>query len=69
MTKKDWLNLAERAGWTFLEAALGALVIAPDINWKAAIVGAIGAGISAVKTLIISVAQKRLAQQKDEGDA
>ena len=69
MTKKDWLNLAERAAWTFVEAALGALVIATQMNWKVAIVGAIGAGLSAVKTLIVSVAQKRLSQPEDEGDA
>lgn len=68
MTKKDWLNLLERAAWTFLQAGLGALVIAPDISWKAAIIGAVGAGLSAVKTLIVEFAKRRL-EAKDEGDA
>lgn len=68
MTKEEWKNLAERAAWTFIQASLGALVIVPEINWKAAIVGAIGAGISAIKTLIVDFARKRL-EEKDEGDA
>ena len=68
MTKKEWLNLAERAAWTFLQAAAGAFIIAPDMNWKAMIVGAVGAGLSAIKTLIIDFAKKRL-EQKDESDA
>ena len=70
MTKEDWLNLAERAAWTFLEAGLGVLIIAPDMNWKAAIVGAVGVGLSAVKTLIIEIARKKLENKReDEGDA
>ena len=70
MTKKAWLNLLERALWTFLQAALGALVIVPDINWKAAIVGAVGAGLSALKTLIVDIAKKKLENKReDEGDA
>ncbi len=68
MTKKQWLNLAERAAWTFLQAALGALIIVPGIDWKAAIVGAVGAGLSALKTLIVEIAQKKL-EEKDEADA
>lgn len=68
MTKKEWVNLLERAGWTFVQASLGALIIVPNMNWKAAIVGAIGAGLSALKTLIVEFAKKKL-EQKDEGDA
>ncbi len=68
MTKKEWLNLAERAGWTFIQAALGAIIIVPGMSWKAAIVGAIGAGLSAIKTLIVDFAKKKL-EEKDEGDA
>lgn len=68
MTKKEWLNLAERAAWTFIQAALGALIIVPEMNWKAAIVGAVGAGLSAIKTLIVEYAKKKL-EEKDEGDA
>ena len=68
MTKKEWLNLLERAAWTFVQASLGALIIVPNMNWKAAIVGAVGAGLSALKTFIVEVAKKRL-EQDDEGDA
>ena len=68
MTKEEWIDLGKRAAWTFVQAALGSLIIAPEINWKAAIVGAIGAGLSAVKTLIVHYAQKQL-EKKDEGDA
>ncbi len=68
MTKKEWLNLLERAAWTFVQAALGALIIVPEMNWKAAIVGAIGAGLSALKTFVVEIAKKRL-EEKDEGDA
>lgn len=68
MTKKEWLNLLERAAWTFVQATLGALVIVREINWKAALAGAIGAGLSALKTFIVEVAKKRL-EEKDEGDA
>lgn len=70
MTKEDWLNLAERAAWTFVQAALGALIIVPGMNWKAAIVGAVGAGFSALKTLIVETARKKLENKReDEGDA
>ena len=63
-------DLITRALWTFLEAGFGALIIEPDMNWKAAIFGAVGAGLSAVKTLIIEIARKKLENKReDEGDA
>lgn len=69
MTKKQWLNLLERAAWTFLQGALATLIISPDMNWKSALVGALAGGISALKTLILTVAQNRLEQHDQEGDA
>lgn len=67
-------NLVTRALWTFLQAFLGTLIILPSMDKKAlygAIIGAIGAGLSAVKTLIVDYAQKKLEESKpeDEGDA
>lgn len=67
-------NLVTRALWTFLQAFLGTLIILPSMDKKAlygAIIGAIGAGLSAVKTLIVDYAQKKLEENKpeDEGDA
>lgn len=52
MTKKDAINLLERAAWTFAQAFIGAwLVFGYQIN-KVALVAAVGAGLSAVKTFV-----------------
>lgn len=61
-------NVITRALWTFAQATLAAIVIAPGVEWKSMIIGAIGAGLSAVKTVIVDAMQKR-ALAKDEGDA
>jgi hypothetical protein len=58
--KIDWMNLVERAAWTFVEAFLVALptTISMDMNgaaWKSALLGAACAGVSALKTFIIDV--------------
>lgn len=62
MGKIDWKNILERALWTFLEAALGSLPVTIPLDaGKAAatsmLISAVAAGLSAVKTLIIEVAQ------------
>lgn len=56
----DWLNIAERAAWTFLEGFLIALPATFSLDmdgaaWKAALLGAAMAGLSAVKTFIVEV--------------
>lgn len=56
----DWLNIVERAAWTFLEGFLIALPATFSLEmdgaaWKAALLGAAMAGLSAVKTFIIEV--------------
>jgi hypothetical protein len=64
-------NLITRALWTFLQAFLGALIILPSMDKKAlygAIIGAVGAGLSAVKTLVLDYLEHKL-EQKDEADA
>lgn len=60
----NWLNILERAGWTFLEAFLVALpaTISADMDgaaWKSALLSAACAGISAVKTFIIEVVKAK----------
>ena len=56
----DWLNILERAAWTFVEGFLVALPTTFSMEmdgaaWKAALVSAAMAGLSAVKTFIIEV--------------
>lgn len=56
----DWLNILERAMWTFFEGFLVALPATFSVEmdgaaWKAAFLGAAMAGISALKTFILEV--------------
>ena len=60
----NWMNILERAGWTFLEAFLIALptTISADMDgaaWKALLLSAACAGLSAVKSFIIEVIKQR----------
>ena len=60
----NWMNILERAGWTFLEAFLVALptTISADMDgaaWKALLLSAACAGLSAVKSFIIEVIKRR----------
>ena len=60
----NWMNILERAGWTFLEAFLVALptTISADMDgaaWKALLLSAACAGLSAVKSFIIEVIKQR----------
>ena len=61
----NWLNILERAGWTFLEAFLVALpaTISADMDgaaWKSVLLSAACAGISAVKTFIIELLKDKV---------
>lgn len=63
MKKIDWLNILERAAWTFVEGFLVALPATFSAGmdgaaWKSALVGAAMAGLSAVKTLIIEICKE-----------
>ena len=56
----DWKNILERAAWTFLEGFLVALPAAAQLGmdadaWKAALVGAAMAGLSALKTFALEM--------------
>ena len=60
----NWLNILERAGWTFLEAFLVALpaTISADMDgaaWKSVLLSAACAGLSAVKTMIIELLKSK----------
>lgn len=70
MRALDWKNILMRALWTFVEGFLVALPIgvANDISgagWKAALVSAAMAGLSAVKTFIVELIQKNNEEHKD----
>lgn len=55
----NWKNILERAAWTFVEGFLVALPLGAEMD-KAALMGALMSGLSALKTLVIEVAQLRL---------
>lgn len=47
----DWKNVLSRAGWTFLEGFLAALPLGSGFS-RAALLAAVMAGLSAVKTML-----------------
>lgn len=62
--KINWINILERAAWTFAEGFLVALpatfsVGMDDAAWKAAILGAAMAGLSALKTFVVEFVQQQ----------
>jgi hypothetical protein len=66
----NWTNLLERAAWTFLEAFLVALpstvtLDVPGAGWVSALLAAACAGLSALKTLLVELVGRRLAQMKE----
>lgn len=74
--KLNWKDIIERVVWTFVQAFLGALVIMPNLpsneEWKAMLIPAIAAGLSAIKNVILDIARQKLAEKDkmdDEGDA
>lgn len=60
----NWKDLLERAAWTFAEGFLIALPATFSVGmdgaaWKAALLGAAMAGLSALKTFAIDVVKQR----------
>lgn len=56
----NWKNILERAAWTFLEGFLVALPASfgagmDGAAWKAALLGAAMAGLSALKTFLVEL--------------
>lgn len=67
----NWMNLLERAAWTFLEAFLVALpstitMQVPEAGWVSTLLAAACAGLSALKTLIVEVVKARKAAMDEE---
>lgn len=65
--KINWLNILERAAWTFAEGFLVALPATFSISmdgaaWKSAIFAAAMAGLSALKTFVLEFVKNRKAE-------
>ena len=67
--KLDWKNILERVIWTFIQAFVGALVFTPEIGWKAMLIPAIAAGLSALKNVILDIARQKLEEKEHENDS
>lgn len=64
----NWINILERAAWTFAEGFLIALPATFSVGmdgaaWKAALLGAAMAGVSALKTFAIEIVQAHNAKK------
>ncbi len=55
----DWTNILERAAWTFVEGFLVALPLGGGELDKAALMGALMAGLSALKTFTVDWIRSR----------
>lgn len=57
----NWKNILTRALWTFFEGFFSALIITEFTGkaLKASLIGAIAGGLSAIKTLIVEILQKK----------
>ena len=55
----DWSNILERAAWTFLEGFLVALPLGGGTLDRAALMGALMAGLSALKTFAVEWIRSR----------
>lgn len=61
--KINWIDILERAAWTFAEGFLVALPATFSVGmdgaaWKSALVGAAMAGLSALKTFVVELVKK-----------
>lgn len=64
MMKIDWINILTRAAWTFAEGFFVTLFATANIGMdevalKSALMGAAMAGVSALKTFIVDLLQKK----------
>lgn len=55
----DWKNVLERAGWTFLQAALASLVVVTEYDLPVLKAAAL-AGVAALLSFAKTVAQEQL---------
>ena len=56
----DWKNILERAAWTFVEGFLVALPLGGGEPDRAALMAALMAGLSALKTFVVEVLRVRM---------
>jgi hypothetical protein len=60
----NWTDILERAGWTFVQGALGSIATVPLITdlagWEALAVAAASGGIASVVSFLKTLAQERL---------
>lgn len=71
MTKINWMDILERAAWTFIEAFLIALPVTfnsgmDDAAMKSAVLSAATAGLSALKTFAIELIRMYRASKEAE---
>lgn len=53
MTKEKLKSLAIKASWTFVQAFFAVLLLTPEPFTKVALIGAVAAGLSALKTFAV----------------
>lgn len=54
----SWKNILERAAWTFIEGFLGGITFSLEMD-KSMLLAALMAGLSALKTLVLEIAQSK----------
>lgn len=69
--KFDWKDVLERAAWTFMEGFLVALFATVNAGmdaaaFKAALLGAAMAGVSAMKTVVLDFVRQRKIVAEEE---
>lgn len=52
----NWMNILERAAWTFVEGFLGGITFSLEMD-KTMLLAAVMSGLSALKTLILEIAE------------
>ena len=60
----NWYDILERAGWTFVQGAIGAVTTVPLVTdvegWEALAVAAATGGVASLVSFIKTLAQERL---------
>lgn len=68
----NWRDIVERAAWTFVQGALGAITMVPlvtDIKaWKAVGVAAAAGGMGALLSFLKTLAQERTGKFETRAD-
>lgn len=54
ISKATLIDLAKRASWTFIQAALAVWILSDEPFTTQAAIGAVAAGLSALKTFVVA---------------